>query len=265
MRLIHVSDIHIGATSEAILDAAHQAIKAHPGAALVVSGDLTQRGSREEFRRARDWVDAVNLPTIVVPGNHDTPLLHPGHRVFKPFERYADYFGDLTRPLKAGAAHLLPLNTARGWQSRANWAEGSVALDQLNEMIARTEDYDTVHIMVCHHPFTPFSGAGLNTRTRRGEVASERLAGSAVRLLMTGHVHTPHMERIQAASGEYIALSAGTLSLRLRSSPPGFNIVDIDATGMNIAPYVFGHETFEPLPAARLEWSEPQQPGPGAD
>ena len=261
MRLIHVSDIHIGATSEAILDAAHQAIKAHPGAALVVSGDLTQRGSREEFRRAREWVDAVKLPTIVVPGNHDTPLLHPGHRVFKPFERYKDYFGDLTRPLNAGAARLLPLNTARGWQSRANWAEGSVALDELDEMISEGADSGTVPIMVCHHPFTPFSGAGLTTRTRRGDVASERLADSPVRLLMTGHVHTPHIERITPGSGEYIALSAGTLSLRLRAAPPGFNIVDIDAGGLSVAPYTYNHDTFEPLPSARLGWTEAPDAG----
>ena len=261
MRLIHVSDIHIGATSEAILDAAHQAIKAHPGAALVVSGDLTQRGSRDEFHRAREWVDAVKLPTIVVPGNHDTPLLHPGHRVFKPFDRYRDYFVDLTRPLNAGAARLLPLNTARGWQSRANWAEGSVALDELDEMISEADDAGAVPIMVCHHPFTPFSGAGLTTRTRRGDVASERLARSPVRLLMTGHVHTPHIERIAPGSGEYIALSAGTLYLRLRASPPGFNIVDIDANGLSVAPYTYNHDTFEPLPSARLDWTEAPDAG----
>lgn len=256
MKLVHVSDIHIGATSEAILEAAHETIRAQSGAALVVSGDLTQRGSREEFRRARNWVDAVGLPAVVVPGNHDTPLLHPGHRVFKPFERYADYFGDLTRPLTAGSARLLPLNTARGWQSRTNWAEGSVALDQLDEMISEAGSAEAIDIMVCHHPFTPFSGAGLRTRTRRGDVASARLAGSPVRLLMTGHVHTPHMERITAEGGGYIALSAGTLSLRLRSAPPGFNIVDVDANGLSVAPYIYDRETFEPLPAARMEWPE---------
>lgn len=256
MKLIHVSDIHIGATSEAILDAAHRTIKAQSGAVLVVSGDLTQRGSREEFRRARDWVDAVNLPAIAVPGNHDTPLLHAGHRVFKPFERYADYFGDLTRHLKAGPVRLLPLNTARGWQSRANWAEGSVALDQLEDMLSEANEADTIPIMVCHHPFTPFSGAGLRTRTRRGDIASGRLAESPVRLLMTGHVHTPHMDRIKASSGEYIALSAGTLSLRLRSSPPGFNVVDVDAEGMTVSPFTFDHDTFAPLPSMRLAWTD---------
>jgi 3',5'-cyclic AMP phosphodiesterase CpdA len=254
MKLIHVSDIHVGATSEAILDAAQHAIAAQSADALVVSGDLTQRGSRDEFRRARDWIDTLQLPSIVVPGNHDTPLLHAGHRVFKPFERYTDHFGDLTRPLRTGPVQLLPLNTARGWQSRTNWAEGSVSLDQLDSLITEAEAENSIPIMVCHHPFTPFSGAGLRTRTRRGEVASARLAASRVHLLMTGHVHTPHMQRISPGTGDYIALSAGTLSLRLRVSPPGFNLVEIDGLGMNVTAFSYLKEGFTASPSERVSW-----------
>lgn len=256
MKLIHISDIHIGATSEAILDAAQRSISAQSAGALVVSGDLTQRGSREEFRRARDWIDLLQLPSIIVPGNHDTPLLHAGHRVFKPFERYTDHFGDLTRSLRAGPVHLLPLNTARGWQSRTNWAEGSVALDQLDSLIAEAESEDHIPIMVCHHPFTPFSGAGLRTRTRRGDAASKRLAASRVQLLMTGHVHTPHMQRISPGNGEYIALSAGTLSLRLRVSPPGFNLVEIDSLGMDVTAFSYLNGDFAASPSERVSWLE---------
>lgn len=254
MRLIHVSDIHVGATSEEILDAAQRAIRAQAGGALVVSGDLTQRGSSEEFRRAREWVDALNLPAIVVPGNHDTPLLHAAHRVLKPFQRYTDYFGDLTRPLHAGTVRLLPLNTARGWQTRTNWAEGSVDLDHLDDLLAQTGEADTIPVMVCHHPFSPFAGAGLRTRTRRGDRASERLAESPVRLLMTGHVHTPHAEQIISEAGAYIAVSAGTLSLRLRASPAGFNVVDINAHGLTVSPHFFETGAFSPLPSRTFTW-----------
>jgi 3',5'-cyclic AMP phosphodiesterase CpdA len=255
MRLVHVSDIHVGATSDAILDAAHRAIREQSAGALVVSGDLTQRGSREEFRRAREWVDALNLPSIVVPGNHDTPLLHAAHRVLKPFQRYTDYFGDLTRPLRAGAVNLLPLNTARGWQTRTNWAEGSVNLGQLDDLLSQTGEANTIPVMVCHHPFTPFQGAGLQTRTRRGETASDLLAESPVRLLMTGHVHTPHAEQISSGAGSYLAVSAGTLSLRLRSSPPGFNVIDVDATGVKVSPLHLQEDAFVPLPSRTFAWT----------
>jgi hypothetical protein len=69
------------------------------------------------------------------------------------------------------------------------------------------------------------------------------------------------MERIAPGSGEYIALSAGRLSLRLRASRPGFNIVDVDAGGLSVSTYVYNHEIFEPLSSARLDWTEAQDPG----
>ena len=248
MKLIHVADIHIGATSEALLDAATDSIRQQQGAALVVSGDLTQRGSREEFRGARDWVDAQRLPSIVVPGNHDTPLLHAGHRLLKPFARYTDHFGDLTRPLRAGRARMLPLNTARGWQSRTNWAEGSVNLTHLEDLLAHDLHPDDVPIMVCHHPFTHLKGAGLSTRTRRGDVASARFAGSPFQMLLTGHVHTPHAERIHSGREHYLAVSAGTLSHRLRAAPPSYNVLQITDDGVTISPFSFIDGKFVALP-----------------
>jgi len=252
MKLIHVADIHIGATSEALLEAATDSIRQQQGAALVVSGDLTQRGSREEFRGARDWVDAQGLPAIVVPGNHDTPLLHAGHRLLKPFARYTEHFGDLTRPLGAGRARLLPLNTARGWQSRTNWAEGSVNLTHLEDLLTHETKPDDVPIIFCHHPFTHLKDADRRTRTRSGEDASARLAGSPFQLLMTGHVHTPHAERVHSGKHSYLAVSAGTLSHRLRLAPPSYNVLEIAAEGVTISPFSYVDGAFAPLPAEKF-------------
>jgi 3',5'-cyclic AMP phosphodiesterase CpdA len=249
MRIIHVADIHVGATSETLLEAARTAISAQKGELLVVSGDLTQRGSRHEFQGARKWVDAVKLPTIVVPGNHDTPLLHAGHRLTKPFARYSEHFGDLTRPLETDRVNVFPLNTARGWQTRANWAEGSVRLSHLDEMILAASARPGISILTCHHPFTSLKGAGLRTRTRRGDTASQRLAQSSVRLLLTGHVHTPHAEKIHHEAGHYIAVSAGTLSLRLRKSPPSFNVLDIMPSKIMVTPFNLESGAFMAMPA----------------
>ncbi|MEQ9505753.1 MAG: metallophosphoesterase [Hyphomonas sp.] len=249
MKVIHVADIHIGATSDILLEAARKAISEQVGELVVVSGDLTQRGSQREFQKAREWVDALELPAIVVPGNHDTPLLHAGHRLTRPFARYTDYFGDLTRPLEVDHIGVFPLNTARGWQTRANWAEGSVRLSHLDEVIAAASAHPGMSILTCHHPFTSLPGAGLRTRTRRGEIASLRLAESAVRLLLTGHVHTPHAERIDHETGSYIAVSAGTLSHRLRKSPPGFNVLDITPENVWVTPFSYEDDSFKALQA----------------
>ncbi len=249
MKIIHVADIHIGATSDALLESARSAIAEQSGQLLVVSGDVTQRGSLHEFQKARQWIDTLKLPAIVVPGNHDTPLLHAGHRLTKPFARYTDYFGDLTRALEKDHISIYPLNTARGWQSRANWAEGSVRLSHLDDAIDAANQTSGIPILTCHHPFTSLPGAGLRTRTRRGDIASERLAQSPIRLLLTGHVHTPHAEHVHHETGHYLAVSAGTLSHRLRKSPPSFNVLEVTPMSITVTPFSLDGDAFAALPA----------------
>ena len=150
---------------------------------------------------------------------------------------------------------MLPLNTARGWQTRTDWAEGSVNLGQLDDVLSQAGEADTIPVMVCHHPLTPFQGAGLETRTRRGETASDLLAESPLRLLMTGQVHTPHAEQISSGSGSYLAVSAGTLALRLRSSPPGFNVIDVESNGLTVSPLHLQEDAFVPLPSWTFAWT----------
>ena len=61
---------------------------------------------------------------------------------------------------------------------------------------------------------------------------------------MTGHVHTPHAELIRDPSGgAYIAITAGTLSTRLRAQPPAFNILSIrdGIATLNVQTFVDGH------------------------
>ncbi|MEO0870645.1 MAG: metallophosphoesterase, partial [Pseudomonadota bacterium] len=124
MIVFQMSDIHFGAQDEDALKAAERLIDSTSPDALIVCGDLTQRGKRAEFRAARSWLDQFGLPSLVVAGNHDTPLLNLVQRVASPFQRFEDTFDDYLRPLEIGGWRFVGLNTARGWQARRNWAEG---------------------------------------------------------------------------------------------------------------------------------------------
>ena len=44
-------------------------------------------------------LDSLNIPYIVVPGNHDIPLYHVWNR-FSPFTRYQYFFGQLEPTLE---------------------------------------------------------------------------------------------------------------------------------------------------------------------
>ena len=87
--ILHFSDIHFGGPqapnwAEAIL-AQIEAIKP---TVVAVSGDLTQRARTSQFREARAFLNRINAPLIVVPGNHDVPLWNVVDRFFSPLEKY---------------------------------------------------------------------------------------------------------------------------------------------------------------------------------
>ncbi|MGD0565613.1 MAG: metallophosphoesterase, partial [Roseiarcus sp.] len=89
MRTIaHLSDLHFGRLDRAIPPALIAAIDAAEPDVVVLSGDLTQRARRREFDDAREFLDDLPSPQIVVPGNHDVPLYNVVARTLTPLARY---------------------------------------------------------------------------------------------------------------------------------------------------------------------------------
>lgn len=250
MLIAHVSDIHFGAENTDAIDAATEAIEAAAPDVLVVSGDLTQRGKRTEFDRAATWLDHFSCGVLSVPGNHDVPLLNLANRAYKPFSRYDKFLGQYSSAYETETTKIVGLNTARGWQIRKNWAEGSVNLSDLSAILSRAQ---TSQILTCHHPFLPIPGAPLKTRTRRGQAASQLIAGSAIELLLTGHVHKPNAVVHHHDSGAYLNITSGTLSRRLRDQPPSFNFIRLSTEAIEMRIMTLEHGVMAELET--LTWS----------
>ena len=252
MKIAQVSDIHFGAEDPAATEMAVEVISASDCDAIIVCGDLTQRGKRSEFDAAAEWLKQFSMPILSVPGNHDVPLLNLAARASQPFNRYHSFLGQYDQSLELGGFRMCGYNTARGWQFRRNWAEGSVNVNHLAKLV----NEDAPQILACHHPFLPLPNAPLKTRTRRGAQASHLLARSSVSLLLVGHVHTPSATVRRTELGSYLELSCGTLSKRTRSMPPSFNIVDIREDQIAVT----AHSTDSSSVKADLvgSWSWPQ-------
>ncbi|KAB2962485.1 MAG: metallophosphoesterase, partial [Thermoanaerobaculia bacterium] len=118
--LLHLSDIHFGPKhlpepAAAVLELVRRA----PPAAVVVSGDLTQRGKPVQFRAARQFVDALAAPVAWVPGNHDVPLWRFWERLFAPFGAWRRHFAaDLVRDRVEDGVAVLGVNTAHAWTTK---------------------------------------------------------------------------------------------------------------------------------------------------
>lgn len=243
IRIAHLADLHFGSEHPAALNGAAQIIHDTKPDAIIIAGDLTQRGKRSEFEAARHWLDQFEMPRLVVAGNHDTPLLNAVSRVSRPFTRFERHFADLTAPLDIGSWRAAGLNSARGWQARSNWAEGAIRPSHLD--MALSQIGDRPGIITCHHPFVPPATAPLRTRTRRGTAASAAIAPSPVRLLLTGHVHGAAADLHTYEGGAYLNLSAGTLSTRLREGHPSFNLIEIGADHITAIAQRFGPLGFQ--------------------
>ena len=237
IRLLHLSDIHFGCENAEALEAVRDFAAATPVAAIAVTGDVTQFGWREEFQSAAAWLKALPGQVICTPGNHDTPYLGVFDRLFWPFARYASAIG----PADGGNwttsdLNIQTINTARGAQVRLNWSKGAVRARDAERATAATAagDLGALRVVICHHPLMEITNGPMTGRVRGGRRASEILAAGEVDLILTGHVHMPFAHPLPFGDRRTYAVGAGTLSLRERGSPPGFNVIEVDEKSIRI-------------------------------
>ncbi len=70
VRVAAVGDVHVGLDMRGELRRSFASVKEHADV-LLIAGDLTQHGSREEGRLMAEEVADVGVPTVAVLGNHD--------------------------------------------------------------------------------------------------------------------------------------------------------------------------------------------------
>ncbi|HVY88712.1 MAG TPA: metallophosphoesterase, partial [Hyphomonadaceae bacterium] len=206
VRLIHLSDVHFGAEDVDALKAVEDFAAHIKPDAIVIAGDITQSGKRREFEAARAWFDRLGVQPIVAPGNHDTPVFHLPARMIAPFNRYARYMSGLDAvgrlvELHGGLVRLSAINTARGMQSRMNWADGVIDLADLEAAVSRLADgpEGAWRILVCHHPLVEPGHSQVAVETLRGVEALRRCAAARVDAILTGHIHDPFAQPVAAA------------------------------------------------------------------
>ena len=89
--IVHLSDLHTGRLDSQVLAALAPTIRAVNPHLVVISGDLTQRATRTQFREARGFLDALDAPLLIIPGNHDVPLWNVARRFVTPLARYKEF------------------------------------------------------------------------------------------------------------------------------------------------------------------------------
>jgi 3',5'-cyclic AMP phosphodiesterase CpdA len=235
--LVHLSDLHFGRVEAALVEPLVEAVHSASPDLVAVSGDLTQRARTAQFIAAREFLDRLPGPQIVVPGNHDVPLRNLLARFGHPLTKYRRHISNDLAPFFVDEAiAVLGLNTARSLTIK----NGRINQAQLRTLQARLGGLDAslIKILVTHHPFDLPSHHQPDDLVGRASMGMEVLARCRIDILLAGHFHVGHAghtaERYPIAAYNALFIGAGTaLSERRRGEGNSFNVLRSD--GPNLA------------------------------
>jgi 3',5'-cyclic-AMP phosphodiesterase len=183
----HISDLHVGAIAfqEDLLKKAINEINDMEVDVTVVTGDITENGYFLEFERAGWYLDNIESPLLVVPGNHDAR--HVGDQCFG--EIMKNRYGTLN--LKEKGIEVIGLDSSEpdldyGKIGRAQqkWME--------NELQKAQKD-GFYKIIALHHHIIPVpkTGRERNVLSDAGDILLSLIEGNA-NLVDHGRIYLCH-------------------------------------------------------------------------
>jgi 3',5'-cyclic AMP phosphodiesterase CpdA len=235
MLIAHISDLHVRPDGKLYADLvpsndmAAAAVR-HVNALVprpdlvIVTGDIVEGGSEEEYAVARRILDQIEVPYFVIPGNHDVREVF--RRAFAD-HRYLPAAGPLHYCVDAHPLRIVALDSTV--PGKHHGEIDSSGLAWLEQVLAQESARPTL-LLIHHHPFE--SGiAYLDAYRHLGAEALEAVVRpfASVQRVLCGHVHRVMWARF----GQTVAMScpstASQIALRLEATakpasflePPG--------------------------------------------
>lgn len=236
LKLFHLSDIHFQREDRRALDWVEECIQREKPDAVAITGDLTMRARHREFRAASEWISSLDVPVTVEVGNHDLPYFNLYERFVTPYRRFHAIERLVEAQLDLPDLAIIPLKTTTRAQWRFPWSNGWVTRQALAETLEAIDALppQTRVLVAAHHPLTEWRETDGKRLTIDGERAMAALAEKKVMAVLSGHVHDPFDLTQHTPNGPLRMIGAGTLSQRIRSTPPSFNEIVIDGPDIHV-------------------------------
>jgi Icc protein len=218
LTICQISDIHCGNARfiPELLDRTIIEINRARPMAVVIVGDLTDAGYREEFEQAAEYIGRIQCDHImVVPGNHDARNVGYIH--------FEQLFGERQSVIDLDDVILVGVDS-----SEPDLNDGQVGREHYDFIFsAFSEAREKLKIFVVHHHLISLPGTGRerNIVYDAGDIL-ERLIQGGVDLVLTGHKHVPYSWRLE----DMLIVNSGTAStLRLRGNTrPCYNVIEVE-------------------------------------
>ena len=226
-----VTDTHIGSgTSAEDLRRTVQDINADSSLRFVViTGDITEFGSDDELKLAKQILDSLNKKWYIIPGNHDGNWSESGGNSFRTVFG-AEIFSFIYNGYLFAATNSGPnMRMGPGQVPREN-------LVWLDSVLNNMKKPNMPVIYLNHYP----QDSSLNNWYE----PLERLKKRNVQLILLGHGHSNHNYTFEGIPGVM-----GRSNLRAKDSIGGYNIVTIQNETATF-------EERRPIVKTQLKWSE---------
>ncbi len=248
--LLQVSDPHFGTEQPNVVEALLEFAARVAPERVLLTGDITQRARRAQFRAARAFCDRLPWPVLAVPGNHDIPLFNLLARCFWPYAGYRRAFGDELEPVwESERWRVIGLNSTHPSRHK----NGAVT----EAMIERTCDWlrsgrrDALRLVALHHPLHAITRHDQDNLARGASAALHAFARAGADLVLGGHIHLPYVRPlsplIETLPAQLWAIQAGTaVSHRIRDGRPNsvhlLRALDAPAIGCDVEQWDYRSE-----------------------
>jgi 3',5'-cyclic AMP phosphodiesterase CpdA len=191
--LLQISDPHFGTERPAVVEALVRLAHEAAPELIVLSGDITQRATRDEYAAARAFADRLGpAPLLAIPGNHDVPLFNLAARLFDPYANHRHAFGDELEPEHRSANwFVVSVKTTRRWRHK----DGEVSVAQIERVAQRLQQATAaqMRVVVVHQPVAVPSEKDASDLLHGHEAAVRRWAAAGADAIVGGHIHLPYV------------------------------------------------------------------------
>jgi len=234
-------------------------MKAGPDA-LVISGDLTAQALPAEFEVARGTLKELiaQMPTFVVPGNHDVYT-----QGAKKNRRIQHYFGDLMGlsddsslgVMALGNYLFIGLNPNRPTVIQASGMIPERQLTELKELLSSELVTDKNLVLVIHYPILgttgkPYDNTGHGLPNVHALIEILENAPKRPMMVLHGHKHHGYQASIQLTDGSVPTINPGAGGMTRdpkRNHTGAYNIYTLDGPNLvKIERFIWSGEAFLP-------------------